>query len=107
MSAGFVVVAQVRQQYVTQMAFAEYDDMIDAFPADRTDQAFSISVLPWGARRRRPIANAHGSKSSDEDLTIGPIPIADQIPGSLFPAASFRDLIFEPFRGRMRCDAKP
>jgi hypothetical protein len=57
------------------MAFAYDDDVIDAFPADRTDQPFSISVLPWGARRRRPITNAHGSKSSDEDLTIGPIEI--------------------------------
>jgi hypothetical protein len=34
------------QQNVAQMAFAEYDDMINAFPADRTDQPFSITVLP-------------------------------------------------------------
>jgi len=45
------------------MSFADYDDMIDAFPADRTDQPFGISVLPWGARRRRPIANAVWSKN--------------------------------------------
>ena len=36
-----------------------YHDMINALPADRTDQPFSITVLPWGARRGRPIANAH------------------------------------------------
>jgi hypothetical protein len=34
------------------MSFAQTDDMIDAFPAGRTDQPFSISVFPWGARRR-------------------------------------------------------
>jgi hypothetical protein len=33
------------------------------------------------------------SKFSDEDLTIGTIAIADQIAGSLFPAAGFHDLI--------------
>ena len=56
---------------------------------DRTDQSFSIAVLPWGTRRRRSIANAHGSKSSDEDLAIGPISITDQIAGSLLqPQAS-------------------
>src|SRR5260370_29293098 len=81
--------------------------MIDTFPPDRTDQSFSVSVLPWGARRRRSIANAHRSKSSDEDLAIGRIPIADKIAGSLFPTASFRDLICDPFGGWMRCDAKP
>src|ERR1700674_4796514 len=30
-----------------------------------------------------------------------------EIAGSLFPAASFRDLICDPFCGWMRCDAKP
>ena len=85
----------------------QYDDMVDAFPADRTDQPFGVSVLPWRTRRRRPIANAHRSQSSDEDLTIGPTPIADQISGSLFPATSLHDLVSDPFCGRMRDDAKP
>src|ERR1700716_2768472 len=47
------------------------------------------------------------TKPSDEDLTISPIPIADQIAGSLFPTASFRELICDPFCCRMRCNAKP
>src|SRR4030081_3135373 len=47
------------------------------------------------------------SKPSDEDLAISPIPIADQIAGSLFPTASFRELICDPFCCRMRCNAKP
>ena len=81
--------------------------LVKALPSDRTDQSFSIAVLPWGTRRRRSIANAHGSKSSDEDLAIGPISITNQIAGSLLPAASFRELICDPFRGRMCCDAEP
>jgi hypothetical protein len=59
MCAYLIVVFHVRQQYVTKMSLAQDDDMIDAFPADRTDQPFSISVLPWGARRRWSITNAH------------------------------------------------
>jgi hypothetical protein len=31
---------------VTQMAFANHHDMINAFPADRTDQPFSVRILP-------------------------------------------------------------
>src|SRR5437762_4372408 len=49
----------------------------------------------------------HRSKSSDEDIAIGLIAIADQIVGSPFPAESFRNLICNPFCGRMRCDAEP
>jgi hypothetical protein len=73
----------------------------------RHDQPLGISVLLWGARRGRPIANAHGSKSSDEDLTIGPIQITDEVAGTLVRAASLRELIGDPFRGRMRRDAQP
>ena len=39
--------------------FAEHDNVVKAFPSDRTDQPFGISVLPWGARRCRPVTNAH------------------------------------------------
>ena len=43
----------------------------------------------------------------DKDLTIGPVPVTNEIAGSLFPPACFRDLICDPFCGWMRCDAKP
>ena len=102
-----VVITHVRQQDVTEVALAEYNNVVKAFPSDRTDQPFSISVLAWRARRRRSITNAHGSKSSDEDLTIGAIEITDEVAGSLVPAAGFRELIGNPFRGRMRGDAQP
>ncbi len=35
------------------------------------------------------------------------MPVTDEIAGSLFPAACFRDLIGDPFCGWMSCDAKP
>ena len=89
------------------MALAEYNNVVKAFPSDRTDQPFSISILPRGTRRCWSVANAHRSKSSDEDLTIGPVPVTNEIAGSLFPTACFRDLICDPFCGWMRCDAKP
>jgi hypothetical protein len=41
------------------MYLAEHNNVVEAFPSDRTDQPFGISVLPWGTRRRRLIANAH------------------------------------------------
>jgi len=43
----------------------------------------------------------------DKDLAIGPVPVANEMAGSLFPPACFRDLICDPFCGWTRCDAKP
>src|SRR6266850_3232830 len=102
-----VVVVQVRQQYVTEVSLAEHNNVVKAFPSDRTDQPFSICVLPRGTRRCWSVANAHRSKSTDKDLTIGPVPVTNNIAGSPFPPACFRDLICDPFCSRMRCGAKP
>src|SRR5260221_24601 len=102
-----VVIFHVRQQYMTEVSLAEHHNVVKALPSDRSDQPCGISVLPWGARRCRPVTNAHRSKSSDEDLTIGPIPVTDQVAGSLFPTACFRDLICDPFCSGVSCDAKP
>src|SRR5665647_880138 len=92
---------------MTEVPFPQHNDVVKAFPADRTDQPFGISVLPWRARRCRSIANAHGSQSSNEDLAIGTIPVTDEIAGRLFPAAGCGELICDPFSRRMRRDAKP
>ena len=91
---------------MTKMPLAEHNNVVKAFPADRTDQPFSISILPRGARRRRSIADAYRSEPADKDLTIGPVPVANEIAGSQFPTACFRDLICDPFCGWMRCDTK-
>ncbi len=107
MRAGLIVIFHVTEQQVTEVALAEYDNVVKAFPADRTDEPFSISILPRGARRRRSIADAYRSESANKDLTIGSVPVTNEIAGSLFPPACFRDLICDPFCGWMRCDTKP
>src|SRR6202158_49793 len=107
MRAYLIIIFQIRQQHMSEVPLSEHNNVVKAFPSDRTDQPFGISILPRGAWRRWSVANAHRSKSSDEELTKDPVPIADQIAGSLFPAACFRELICHPFCGRMRCDAKP
>src|ERR1700722_6488371 len=81
--------------------------MLKAVPSDRTDQPFGICVLPRGTRRCWSVADTYRSEPADKDLAIGPVPVANEIAGSLFPPACFRDLICDPFCGWMRCDAKP
>jgi hypothetical protein len=49
MRAGPIVIFHVTEQQVTEVALAEYNNVVKAFPADRTDQPFSISILPKGS----------------------------------------------------------
>src|ERR1700721_2023735 len=107
MRSHLVIIFHVREQQVTEVALAEYNNVVKAFPSDRTDRPFSISILPRGTRRCWSVANAHRSEPADKDLTIGPVPVTNEIAGSLFPPACFRDLICDPFCRWMRCDAKP
>ena len=82
MRAYLIIIFQVRQQYVTEVPLSEHNNVVKAFPSDRTDQPFGVSILRRGAWRRWSV-NAHRSKSSDEDIAKGLIAIADQIAGSL------------------------
>ena len=44
--SSFVVIAGVGRKNLAQMGFAEDDDVIEAFSADRADQPFRVPVLP-------------------------------------------------------------
>jgi hypothetical protein len=33
---------------MTKMPLAEHNNVVKAFPSDRTDQSLSMSALPWG-----------------------------------------------------------
>src|SRR3984893_12938921 len=101
-----VVITHVRQQDVTEVALAKYNNVVKAFPSDRTDQPFGICVLPRGARRCWSVANAYRSESADKDLTIGAVPVTNEIAGSLFPLACFRDVMCDPFYCLLRWDAE-
>src|SRR5476651_485875 len=87
MCAIAIVILHVRKEYVAQVSLAEDDDMIKAFPSDRADQPFSVSILPWRARRGWSVANAHGAKPSFEKHAIDAVTITDDIPRRGFPAA--------------------
>ena len=46
MRAGLIVVIEVARQHMTQMPLSEYDDVVQALPADRADQTLRIPILP-------------------------------------------------------------
>jgi hypothetical protein len=62
---------------MAQMAFAEHHDMVEAFPADRTDQPFCVCVLPGRTRRDRAVSNADRSNAADKHLSVCTVAIPD------------------------------
>src|SRR5262249_56656464 len=55
----------------------------------------------------RMIANTKRTNASDEYVAVTSIPIADQITRELLPTTGRRQLVGDPFRRWVRCDAKP
>ena len=51
MRSQFVVIPAVGRKDPAQVGLAEDDDVIEALPADRTDQPLRMPVLPRGDRR--------------------------------------------------------
>ena len=70
MCAAPVVVVEVRRQHTAQVTLVEDDDVIEAFAADRADDAFDIGVLPWRSRRGDDLLDSHRLDTSAEGLTI-------------------------------------
>ena len=107
MRSSAVVILRVRAQYITQMPLAEYDYVIEALASDRVDHSFGIIVLPWRARRGRPVANTHRSNAPGICLAIDMVAITNQILWHFLPSVGLADLPGDPFGSRMRCDADP
>ena len=78
MSPRVVVIAGIGFEDPAKVSFAEHDNMIEAVPADGTDQPLRISVLPGRSRRRGTIADAHGLQPPAHGMTIGRIAVPDQ-----------------------------
>src|SRR5260221_4680453 len=81
MRAYLIIIFQIRQQHMSEVPLSEHNNVVKAFPSDRTDQPFGISILPRGARRRWSVASAHRSKSSDED-NISPVEVEQALVAS-------------------------
>src|SRR5215475_5776990 len=58
MRAGGVVVPEVPAQQTTEVSFVDHDDMIEAFQANRADDALGEGILPGRPRRDKDHAKA-------------------------------------------------
>src|ERR1700676_3772157 len=97
----------VRFQNAAQMHLAQYNDVVQTFPPDRSDQPFGKAILPGRGRCNRFVSNAHGAQSACDDGAIDPIAITDHVTRSPVPRKSLGDLACDPFRRRVGCDVDP
>ena len=81
--------------------------MVQAFPSDRADETFDVSVLPRRSRCRWSVADAYGCETSSYGVTIGGVPVADEVLGRLLPGEGFGDLAGDPVGSGVGRDVDP
>src|SRR5882724_4768684 len=78
------------------MALAEDDDVIQAFSADRTDEALDVRVLPGRSWRSDDLRDPHRPNTKTKCGTIGFVSVAQQIARCSVPRKSLGHLARKP-----------
>ncbi len=103
--AGTIVIVDIGAKHAAQMCLPDYNQMIQTFSSDRSDQSFDIGVLPGRAWCRRAIPDAHAFDPPLEHLPIGAIAIANKVFGRRVPRKGLEDLAGDPIRRRINGDS--
>src|SRR5438445_13250591 len=82
------------------MPFADHDDVVKAFPSNRTNHSLGIRVLPRRARRNNRLLGAQCLGLTRKSLSIDLVSVPNQIPRRLPQRARLEQLPRRPFRRR-------
>ena len=88
------------------MPGTKYNDMIQAFPTNRADNAFGVGVLPWGTIGGKDFLNAECLCLSAKLSSVYGIPVTDKIFRLFMHAAGLDQLLCSPGSGWMVGDIK-
>ena len=102
MAPGIVVVVEMLGQDSMQMSLVQHDRVVQTFSAYRTDDAFTIRILPGRAWCDGSFFDAHGFDASLEVVAVDSIPIADEKTGRFFVRGDIDDLLGGLFGVRIR-----
>ena len=89
-----------------QRVFAEDDDVIQTFTANRSNEPFDICSLPRRSRRREHLFDAHRLHLIDEGLPEDLVTITQQIARRTVSRKGLSELLGCPFRRRMSSHAE-
>ena len=81
MRAGGVVVREVTAQQTSEMPFVDHDDLIEAFPSNRPDDALGEGILPGRSRSDEDLACPQAFHPPCEHVAVDSVPIAEQVLG--------------------------
>src|SRR2546426_5040230 len=81
MRAGGVVVREVTAQQTSEMPFVDHDDLIEAFPSNRPDDALGEGILPGRSRGNEDLACPQAFRPPCEHVAVDGVPIAEQVLG--------------------------
>src|SRR5215467_4592465 len=98
-----VIIVEVISQGSAQLIFADDDQMIETFSANRADDAFGIWILEGRSRRGDHFFNLHSLYSQSKFFPVNLISIPEQIARRGVFREGFDDLSARPFSRGMRC----
>src|ERR1035437_7533245 len=101
MRPDFVVIRSVSLQDIAQVRFAEHDEVVECFAANRTDQPLNVPVLPRRAWRRRAISDPHCANASGVRWTERAVAVANQMTRRFVPGKGIDHLSRDPLGGRV------
>jgi len=91
-----MIIAEVIREPLTQMVLVEHDHVVQAFPADGTDQALDAGILPGRTRCNEFLFHAQVLNSAHKFQTVNGIAIAEEITGRLGVGKRFVQLLRGP-----------
>ena len=80
MCSVLVIIGDIRAEDPLQMPLVEYDDVVETFSTDTTNQAFDVWILPWRSRRRDDVLNVHVIELLAEEVAVDRVTISKQEP---------------------------
>jgi len=86
------------------MPFADHDDVVKAFPANRANHPLGIRVLPRRARRNNHLSDVQHPSMTRKSFVIDLVAIPDHRPARFLRRARLEQLACRPFRRRMLRD---
>jgi hypothetical protein len=105
--AEVVIVMRIAPQDLAQVSPADDNAVIDALPADRTDQAFGKRILPRRSGRGWFVPDSHGAQTPLHQIAIDAVTVTDKVTRRFVPWKSLGDLLRNPFRRGMAGDIAP
>ena len=99
--SAMVILLNVFGQQTIQVAFTEYDDVIEQLSAKRADKPFHIRILPGASVSCSHFFNAAAIQELPDSVAIDAVIVTEQVSGLATERCGFPKLLNDPLHGRM------